>query len=241
MSYNLQGIVRKTTTNLAVEFDRLSYAAQNVANANTAGYKSVRFEDVIDADGSVHGIERTDTKVGEFLQTNRPLDVAIMGAGYIPVTTPEGEIRYTRDGTFTVNKDGMLITKTGDLVGSGIYIDGAAVKTEIRSNGDVYTYKDLLKEPEYTGTIPVVQFQNPEALKDVGANEFVATEGAGKMKLVEDHDYIKQYGVEQSNIDMISEVYMISRINASILASSSLMRSISSMYDTMFQQLSGGT
>ena len=111
-------------------------------------------------------------------------------------------------------------------------------KIEIRSNGDVYTYKDLLKEPEYAGTIPLVQFQNPEALKDVGANEFVATENAGKMKLVEDHDYIKQYGVENSNINMISEVYNISRINASIIASSSLLKSINSMYQTMMDNLS---
>jgi flagellar basal-body rod protein FlgG len=239
MSYNLQGIVRKATVNLTTEFDRLAYAAQNVANANTTGYKSVRFEDVIDADGSVHGIERTDTKVGEYVQTNNPLDIALQGAGYIPVTTLDGEIRYTRDGAFTVNKDGMLVTKTGNLVGSGIYIDGAAVKTEIRSNGDVYTYKDKLKEPDYVGTIPLVQFQNPEALKDVGGNEFIATENSGKMKLIEDHDYIKQYGVEQSNTNMIAEVYSISRINASIIASSSLMKTINSMYDTFFQQLGG--
>jgi len=237
--YNLQGVVRKATTNLAVEFDRLAYAAQNIANIDTPGYKAVRFEDIIDADCSVHGIERTDTKVGEFMQTNQPLDVALQGAGYFPVTTLEGEIRYTRDGTFTVNKDGMLVTKTGDLVGSGIYIDGSSVKTEIRPNGDVYTYKDLLKEPEYVGTIPVVQFQNPEALKDVGANEFIATENAGKMKLIEDHDFIKQYGIEQSNIDTVSEIYNISRINASIIASSSLMKSINSMYDTMFRYIGG--
>ena len=236
--YNLQGIVRKASLNLTTEFDRLAYATQNVANANTPGYKAVRFEDIIDADCSTHGVERTDTKIGDYLQTNQPLDVALQGAGYFPVTTLEGEIRYTRDGTFTINKDGMLVTKTGDLVGSGIHIDGAAVKTEIRSNGDVYTYMDLLKEPEYVGTIPVVQFQNPEALKDVGANEFIATEDAGKMKLIEDHDYIKQYGIEQSNTNMIGEVYNISRINASIIASSSLMKSINSMYQTMFDNLS---
>lgn len=237
--YNLQGIVRKASVNLTTEFDRLAYITQNIANSNTSGYKAVRFEDIIDADGSVHGIERTDMKIGEFRQTNQPLDIALQGAGYIPVTTLQGEIRYTRDGAFTVNKDGMLVTKTGDLVGSGIYIDGASVKTEIRSNGDVYTYKDLLKEPDYVGTIPVVQFQNPEALKDVGANEFVATENSGKMKLIEDHDYIKQGGLEHSNISIMSEVYNISRVNASIIASSSLMKTVNKMYQTMMNSISG--
>ena len=231
MAYNLQGIIRKTTTNMAVEFDRLAYVTQNFANVNTGGYKSVRFENIIDADGSVHGVERTDCRVGEFLMTDNPLDVALQGAGYIPVTTPQGEIRYTRDGAFMKNAEGYIITKTGDLVGSGIKIDGNCEKVEIKSNGDVYTYKRVFDEPEYVGTIPVVQFDNPEALKDVGANEFVATENSGKMRLVEDHDYIKQYGIERSNVDVISDIYMVSRINASILASSSLMKAINSMYD----------
>ena len=237
MTFNLQGIVRKATVNMQTEFDRLGYVAQNVANANTYGYKAVRFEDIIDADGTVHGVERVDNKQGEFYITNNPLDVAIQGAGYIPVTTSEGEIRYTRDGSFTVNKDGFLTTKTGELVGSGIFIDGSAQKTEIRSNGDVYSYKRLIDEPQYVGTIPIVQFQNPEALKDVGKNEFIATEQAGKLKLVEEHDFIKQYGLEHSNASIMNEAYLVARINASILASSSLMKSVNTMYKTMIDNI----
>ncbi|MBR3605216.1 MAG: flagellar hook-basal body complex protein [Candidatus Gastranaerophilales bacterium] len=230
MAYNLQGIIRKGSVNMITEFDRLAYATQNFANVNTNGYKAVRFEDVIDADGSVHGVERVDTKVGEYLITNNPLDIALQGAGYIPVTTPLGEIRYTRDGAFMKNKEGYLVTKTGDLVGSGIKIDGDCEKIEIKPNGDVFTYKRVIDEPDYAGTIPVVQFENPEALKDVGANEFVATEDSGKMKLIEDHDYIKQHGIERSNLDVISEVYMVSRINASIIATTSLMKAVDQMY-----------
>ena len=143
MAYNLQGIVRKATVNMTTEFDRLAYATQNVANLNTNGYKAVRFEDVIDADGSVYGVERTDTKTGDFVITNNPLDIGLQGAGYIPVTTPSGEIRYTRDGGFMTDKEGYLITKTGDLVGSGIKIDATSEKIEIRTNGDVYTYKKI--------------------------------------------------------------------------------------------------
>ena len=50
------------------------------------------------------------------------------------------------------------------------------------------------------------------------------------MKLVENHDYIKQYGIERANVDVISDVYMVSRINASIIASSSLMKAVDQMY-----------
>ena len=231
MAYNLQGIIRKCSSNMTSEFDRLAYITQNFANMNTNGYKSVRFENIIDADGSVHGKERTDLKTGEYLQTNNPLDVALTGAGYIPVTTLSGEIRYTRDGSFTTDKDGMLVTKTGDLVGSGIKIDGTSARIEIKPNGDVYNYKTLSSEPVYTGTIPLVQFQNPEALKDVGANEFIATEEVGNMKLVEDHNFIKQYGIEHSNVNLLSDIYAVSRVNASIIASSTLMKAVNRMYD----------
>ena len=230
MAYNLQGIVRKTTSSMTAEFDRLAYITQNFANVNTNGYKAVRFENVMDADGSIHGVERTDMKTGDFLLTNNPLDVAIQGAGYIPVTTPDGEIRYTRDGAFMANKDGYLITKTGDLVGSGIKLDASCEKITIKENGDVFTYKKITDKPEYQGTIPLVQFQNPEELKDVGAHEFVPTENSGKMTLVENHKYIKQYGIERANTNLISEVYTVSRINASILATAQLMKTIDSMY-----------
>ena len=234
---NLQGIVTKIQANMLSQYDRLDYAAQNIANLNTTGYKAVRFEDIIDADGSVYGKERIDTKTGDYQITKNPLDVALGGAGYFPVTTKTGEIRYTRDGAFTVNQDGMLVTKTGDLVGSGIFIDGSAEKIEIRNNGDVYTYKKLMDEPTYTGTIPVVKFDNPEGLKDVGANEFVATEDSGKMQLVEEPDYVKQYGLEHSNVDPINEIYKVARVNASLLASSSLQKAIREMYDTVIQDI----
>ena len=175
-------------------------------------------------------MERVDTKTGDYLITNNPLDIALQGGGYIPVTTPQGEIRYTRDGAFMTNSEGLLVTKTGDLVGSGIKIDANSAKIDIKPNGDVFVYKKLTDEPEYAGTIPLVQFENPEALKDVGANEYIATEGSGKMKLIDDHQSIKQYGIERANVDVISEIYMVSRINASILATTSLMKAVDQMY-----------
>lgn len=230
MTFNLQGVVRKATTNLSVEFDKIAYIAQNVANMNTNGYKGIRFEDVIDADGSVHGIERVDMSQGSIMTTSNPLDVALDGAGYIPVTTQSGEIRYTRDGAFMTNKDGMLITKNGDLVGSGIFIDSAAAKTEIRPNGDVYSYKTLIDEPTYVGTIPVVQFTNPEELQDVGGNNFATTSQSGNIRLVEEHNMMKQYCVEKTNVNMTNEIYQITRANASITASASLMKAVNNMY-----------
>lgn len=230
MSYNLQGILRANSINITTEFQKLGYITQNISNAYTNGYKALRFDEIIDADGSIHATERKNISVGNFMITNRPLDVALTVSGFIPVTSTEGEIRYTRDGSFTINKDGYLVTKTGELVGSGIVIDTTAQKTEIRPNGDVYSYARLQDEPKYVGTIPVVQFKNPEAMKDVGANEFIPTPDAGEMKLAVGENLMKQNGVETSNTDIVSEVYSITRANASVLASSKLMQTVNSMY-----------
>ena len=230
MAYNLQGIIRKASINMTSEFDRMAYITQNFANVNTNGYKSVHFENIIDADGSIHSAERTDFRTGDYIQTNNPLDVALTGAGFIPVVTSTGEIKYTRDGSFTTNKEGMLVTKLGDLVGSGIKIDSSSERIEIKPNGDVYNYKTLSSEPEYAGTIPVVQFQNPHGLKDIGGNKYEATDESGNIKLVEEHSMIKQHGIEHSNVDIMDDVYTVSRINASIIASTSLLKTIDTMY-----------
>lgn len=223
--------MRRSTINTLHQFEKFGYYSQNIANANTHGYKSVRFDDVLDEQGYVSGAIRTNHGQGSFQLTQNPLDIGLKGPGYIPVTSVGGEIYYTRDGSFTLNKDGYLITTSGDLVGGGIRIDATSVKTEIRPNGEVYTYKDPSDEGQYCGTIPLVQFANPEGLEEVGKNRYRATENSGEIVLVESHDRIAQYGIERSNVDIFASVDEIMRLNTSLLASTSLMKAVSDMYD----------
>lgn len=123
------------------------------------------------------------------------------------------------------------MTQGGDIVGSGIRIGGDVVKTKIDKNGDVYIYKDLSKEPEYRGTIPVVTFDNPEGLKEVGDNKYIKTEISGEEKLVVDHRKVAQYSVERSNVDLFDHVNQVMRVNASLLASTTLMTAVDDMYE----------
>ena len=229
--YNLQGIMRRSTINTLHQFEKFGYYSQNIGNANTHGYKAMRFDDVLDEQGYVSGAVRTNHAQGSFQLTQNPLDIGLKGPGYMPVTSPGGEIYYTRDGSFTLNKDGYLVTTTGDLVGGGIKIDATSVKTEIRPNGEVYTYKDPAGEGTYCGTIPLVQFANPEGLKEVGKNRFAATEESGDTVLIQDHNRIAQYGIERSNVDIFATVDEIMRLNTSLLASTTLMKTVGDMYD----------
>ncbi|MBF0179685.1 MAG: flagellar basal-body rod protein FlgF [Magnetococcales bacterium] len=79
----------------------------------------------------------TDTTQGGLKGTGNPLDVAIEGAGYFAVNTPEGR-RYTRDGSFQVNAQGELVTKDGYQVqgASGAIVVGTE-QVEISPDGTI--------------------------------------------------------------------------------------------------------
>ena len=229
--YNLQGIIRRNTVNALTQFERMGYYSENISNWSTNAYKVSRFEEILGENGYAKGVVRTDHTQGSIQVTKRDLDVAINGAGFIPITSQTGEIYYTRDGSFALGKNGILMTRTGDMVGSGITISPDYEKVQINKNGDVYAYRDLSKEPELIGNIPLVTFQNPEGLKEVGDNKYVKTEISGEEQLVIDHTRINQYSIERSNVDLFDQVNQVMRVNASLLASTTLMGAVDSMYD----------
>jgi len=228
---SLQGMIRKQTVNALTQFEKLGYNSQNFANLNTNAYKTVKFEEILHENGYSETAVRRNHKEGSFRITRNPLDVAIRGSGYIPVTNRAGEIFYTRDGQFTLDKEGMLVTTQGDIVGAGIIISADNVKVEIKSDGKVYSYKKLEDPPELLGEIPVVIFDNPEGLKEVGGNKYERTEQSGAPTLQKGHSKIAQHGVERSNVDVFEQVNEILRINAQLLAQTSLITAIDKMYE----------
>ena len=109
--------------------------ANNIANANTTGYKraAVHFQDVLSTveilgalrgelpEGTVPtmsaGVTGTPAErswaQGPLTQTGRPLDLAIRGDGFFRVRSPEGAVAYTRDGSFDVDSEGRVVSKSG--------------------------------------------------------------------------------------------------------------------------------
>ena len=229
--HSLQGMIRKQSVNALTQFEKLGYNSQNFSNLNTNAYKSVSFEEILHENGYSETVVRRNHKEGSFRITQNPLDVAIKGSGYIPVTNRSGEIYYTRDGQFTLDKAGMLVTTQGDIVGAGIKISADNVKIEIKPDGKVYTYKKLEDPPDLVGEIPVVIFDNPEGLKEIGGNKYETTEQSGAPILEKRHSKIAQHGVERSNVDVFEQVNEILRINAQLLAQTSLITAIDKMYE----------
>lgn len=228
---NLQGIISKSINNSLTQFNRLGYIGDNFANYSTNGYKSVRFEQMLSEDGYLTGAVRTDYSQGSIQITSNPYDIAINGDGFIPVTSSTGEVQYTRDGSLKIDKNGYLTTNDGWLVGSGIQIPSNTYKITIKEDGTV-TSMDSSQSPEKKiGVIPLVQFRNPEGLKQVENNKLIPTDESGDAKLIKDHDRIAQYSIEHSNTNVFNSAQEILRLNASMIASLRMAKVIDSMYN----------
>src|ERR1700693_1422386 len=135
--------------------------ANNLANANTAGFKARRtqFQDlmyqIVVQPGAAAGAQTvvpTGLQVGlgtrpssneiimtqgAFTQTNNPLDVVIQGNGFFQVRLPNGELSYTRSGSFHLDKDGAMVTSDGNPIDPQITIPAAAQSTTIALDGTV--------------------------------------------------------------------------------------------------------
>lgn len=231
----LQGIINRGIVNAELQFEKMGYISTNVANYNTNGYKSVRFEQMLNEAGFLSGVERTDFSQGAIQRTERDFDVAIDGTGFIPVTSPTGDVTYTREGSFKVDKDGYIITNDGYLVGDGIQVPVNYDNIAIKENGDVEIYSNDGTEREYLGNIPLVNFQNPEGLKKSDNNKYYLTAESGEPVLIKNHTRFRQGNIEVTNIDVLNEVNAILRLNASMLASFKVMQTINDMYSKALQ------
>ena len=229
--YTIQGMIRKSINNANTQFERLGYVANNFANMNTTGYKTVRFEQMLGEDGYLKGAIRTNFEQGSVRITSNPYDVAISGQGFIPVVSPNGEVQYTRDGSFKQGKDGYLVTSDDWIVGEGIQIPTNCYKFEIKENGDVVAYDKGEANQKYLGNIPLVRFSSPENLESADMNRFKVTEDSGDPVLVKDHKCFKQNNIEVSNTNVYNSTSEMLRLNASMLASTQMLKVIDQMYN----------
>ena len=171
----------------------LDATANNLANANTPGYKSdnavfrehlmtavkggrsvkeMRFSAI---DGYAH-----DYTTGPITQTGRPLDVAIQGEGFFAVKTPQGE-RYTRAGSFSVTQKGELVMPGGgqvmNEVGQPVTVPPDAKSVRIAADGSVDA------DGTISGRIKVVKFTNQAGLEKEGNILFKSTQSSGRPKI----------------------------------------------------------
>lgn len=211
--------------------------SNNLANVNTTSYKGQRAEfkdlfyatikknNITDEEGRPvnlqvgHGVmpvaTKKDFRTGSFLETDNPLDVAIDGTGFFAVELPNGEVRYTRDGSFKLSIDGdeaMLVTSEGYIVLSEdedeIVFDEGIRDINIDEFGYI-TSTDEDGETVEIARLKLVNFMNPEGLLSEGMNLYSETAASGEEIPVETEEMkskIVQGYLESSNVQVVDEM-----------------------------------
>ncbi len=192
-----------------------SLAAQNLANADTPGYRASRpiFAEhpALQRDTArIPGAREVnypwdraswrDEKAGPITRTGNPLDVAISGPGYFAVETPRGE-RFTRAGRFTIGADGRLADQGGNPVlntaGNPIAISPGDSRIEIRGDGSIHS------ENGEIGRLRLVRFANDQTLLSEGDRLFNAN---GQQAEPIERPAVVQGAVEGSNVQSVIEL-----------------------------------
>ncbi|HIJ51674.1 MAG TPA: flagellar hook-basal body complex protein [Planctomycetes bacterium] len=147
---------------------------ENLTNTHTIGYKRnlVRFMD------STTVVVSRDMSQGELIRTNRNLDVAILGRGYIAVTDARGEILYTRCGTLMLNAEGELIQPNGYALEPVIQVPSDSVQIHIGDDGAVNCTTSE-GTCSMIGNIQLAVFDNAEALLSKGKSLHKETAASG--------------------------------------------------------------
>lgn len=187
----------------------LDVTSNNLANVNTAGFKSsrVNFQDLLyleKAQPGVHNATGDESPTGLYVglgvrvagtqldfadgppvRTDQPYDMMINGKGFFRVIVPpavgNGGFAYTRNGQFTVNSERQLVLAgdPGRRLADSITIPQDATGVQITSDGRVYASIPGAAEPEEVGQIQTAIFVNPVGLKQVGENLFSESGASG--------------------------------------------------------------
>ncbi len=148
------------------------------------------------------GIKPNLTEEGSYIQTDNKLDLSVKGNGMFVIMTPNG-VRYTRDGNFTLDSDGVLVTQSGNPVmgHSGQIVMNSHDNINIDEGGRVFDGKEEID------TLRVGIFTKDENLRKEGDNLFYKLDGG----MLPEDDYveevfIKQGYLEGSNVNVVKEM-----------------------------------
>jgi flagellar basal-body rod protein FlgG len=226
----LQHIMKIAADNGTQQFAVLDQITQNIANLNTPGYKAKRFDQYLTPDGRLEGTTRVDSSPGALVITTRDLDVGINGQGYIPVTQPDGQVAYTRDGSFGKNSEGFLVSQRGDLIGEGIKLPANYDKLMILPDGTVKVKIKDQDTPQQLGKLQLVAFNNPDGLKSIGGNKLVPTPESGSPTKIETKDSFRQGNLEKANVSVFQQVDQVLRLNASVISNLRVIKFADDLY-----------
>lgn len=219
----LRGIYSAASGMIYNQF-REDVSANNIANSGTTGYKEDNVytepfpevkiqDDALPAGnriigsfplGVMPGEMNTDFTQGQIVETGNSLDLAIEGRGFFTVQSGDGKLMYTRDGSFSLDSNGMIVNSNGGyLLGKNLTtgkvepISTGGGKVSVSDDGAV----SIDSKAKYM--IDIADFENNNSLTKQGKNMYSASaapaEGSGQY-------IIKEGALENSNTDIANEM-----------------------------------
>ena len=193
----LRGIY-SSATGMEAHEDMQEMIADNLANANTTGYKAISHSYKSYADTALtdtassqpigdisHGVEPYSTNFnfmqGPVRETGNPLDIAVQGEGFFPLQLQDGRIAYTRNGHFTLDQNGFIVNQHGEyLLDQGLSpiflgVQGIRDLTILR-NGSVVANGDIVAQ------INVFEFPKDAAITRMGGDKYMPADSSLTMK-----------------------------------------------------------
>jgi flagellar basal-body rod protein FlgG len=233
--------------------------ANNLANANTAGFKARRtqFQDLLYQSflqpGAAAGSQTTIPSglqlglgarpaansviltQGNFQQTNNPLDVVIQGKGFFQIRRPNGEVAYTRSGNFQLDRDGNMVSASGDPIEPQITIPQQAQTITIASDGTVSYTQPGQTAAQVAEQIQLANFTNPGGLNSIGGGLFLPTDASGDPTVgnpggQEGLGTLQQGYIEASNVSVVEEFINMITSQRAYEANTKVVKAADEMY-----------
>jgi flagellar basal-body rod protein FlgG len=222
-------------TGMMAQQTNVEVISNNIANINTTGYKRRRaeFQDLLYQNLRRTGSQSAEagtvlpsgaqiglgvrtaavyriSEQGSLQPTENRFDLAIRGNGYFQVQLPTGETAYTRDGTFGLSPEGVIVTAEGFPVAPGIVVPANARDVTINANGEVFAALDGQVAPQNLGQLQLAIFPNEGGLEAIGDNLLLATPASGQPQIgapgSPGFGNVLQGYVETSNVNIVQEV-----------------------------------
>ncbi|MDI6735586.1 MAG: flagellar basal-body rod protein FlgF [bacterium] len=224
------------TMGMLAQWTDLDVVANNLANIDTSGYKKdatifMPFDQIlihrlhdnyvitpkgpidrrpeVGSLGTGVGISEIATlySQGPIQKTDNEFDLAISGNGFFAIEGPQNKIFYTRNGTFTLDAQGYLVTQDGyKVMGSKGYIQITQKNFSVGENGLVLGAESAdWKSPQEIDLLKIVDFKDKAGLQKVGNSLFEATKYAGEPEILTQPKILQGY-LEKSNVNPIEEM-----------------------------------
>jgi len=221
-------------TGMAAQEAQLDAISNNLANANTVGYKKIRadFQDLLYETLRAPGSATTATtnsptglqvgsgarivatsrqhSQGALQQTGNPLDLAIEGNGFFVIQQVDGTIAYTRAGQFKTDAQGRIVTSEGLPLDPPITLPPDATSVSIGSDGTVSATLKAQANAVQLGQIQIASFINPAGLNSMGHNLLIATAASGDPNMglagAEGRGTLLQGTTEHANVEVVEEM-----------------------------------